>query len=77
MSFAFGCLEPSSRATGLRFPLSKQIAANTIVIDGGNNNPPPEPPQNNDMSGSAMSFQTASVNSAARLFDLQQLNRLG
>ena len=53
------------------------VAANTIIIDGGNNNPPPEPPQNNDTSGSAMSSQIASVNSAARLFDLQALNKLG
>ena len=68
--------EQSKKTTTIK-PLSKQIAANTIIIDGGNNNPPPKPPQNNDTSGSAMSSQIASVNSAARLFDLQALNKLG
>ena len=50
---------------------------NTVIINSGNANPPEPPPQNNDSGGGIIPFQTASVNSTARLFELQQLTKLG
>ena len=49
----------------------------TVIINSGSANPPEPPPQNNDSGGGIIPFQTASVNSTARLFELQQLTKLG
>lgn len=49
----------------------------TVIINSGNANPPEPPPQNNNSGGGIIPFQTASVNSTARLFELQQLTKLG
>ena len=51
--------------------------SNTVIIGGGAQNPPPQPPQNENKSGGTVPFRVASVNSTARLFELQQLTKLG